>query len=151
MQHITLERTITANAQTCFDAARNIGLHLESTAQTHEIVVSNKKSGLCELGEFITCEGKHFGITQQFTSEITKMEFSYFLEDKMKKGAFKSFRHEHYFEDTHNEVTMTDHLFYEVPLGVLGKIFDGLILRKYLVSLLQKRNEIIKHYCENKK
>ncbi len=150
MHLITLETTITAGIQTCFDAARSIELHLESTAQTKEIVVSNKKTGLCELSEFITWEGKHFGIRQQFTSEITKMEAPYFFEDKMKKGAFKSFRHEHYFEDSNNEVTMTDHLFYEVPLGVFGKIFDGLILRKYLITLLQKRNATIKYYCENK-
>jgi ligand-binding SRPBCC domain-containing protein len=150
MHLITLETNIATDIKTCFDAARSIELHLESTAQTQEKVVSNKKFGLCELGEFITWEGRHFGIRQQFTSEITKMEMPYFFEDKMRKGAFKSFRHEHYFEENTNAVNMTDHLFYEVPLGVFGKIFDGLVLRKYLISLLQKRNKVIQYYCENK-
>jgi ligand-binding SRPBCC domain-containing protein len=151
MHLITLQTIIITDIKTCFDAARSIDLHLESTAQTREVVISHKKHGLCELGEFITWEGKHFGIRQRFTSEITKMESPYFFEDKMQKGAFKSFRHEHFFQENTNQIIMTDHLFYEVPLGVLGKIFDGLILRKYLIDLLQKRNETIKYYCKNKK
>jgi hypothetical protein len=46
---------------------------------------------------------------------------------------------------------MTDKFQYEVPLGVLGKLFDGLILKNYMTKFLKIRNEVLKEIAERKK
>ncbi|SIQ33497.1 hypothetical protein SAMN05421797_1011432 [Maribacter ulvicola] len=69
----------------------------------------------------------------------------------MIKGAFKSFKHEHHFENQPNGTLMTDYFDYQFPLGFLGKIADSLFLKKYMTDLLAKRNFTIKEFAESDK
>ena len=66
-------------------------------------------------------------------------------------GAFKSFRHEHFFKQDGAGTLMIDIFTYVSPLGILGRFADNLFLRKYMIKLLEKRNEIIKYYAEKNK
>ena len=148
MTIINLTTRFSCSLETCFDLARDIDAHQLSTAQTSERAITGRTTGLCELGDTITWEAKHFGITQQLTVEITKFNRPYFFEDRMVKGAFKSMRHEHHFESTGNTTVMTDKFMYEVPFGIFGRIFDSLILKRYLRKFLSERNEVLKHLAE---
>ena len=71
--------------------------------------------------------------------------------DEMVKGAFKSFRHEHYFEATENGTRMTDRFDYEPPFGIIGLLVDFIVLKRYIKNLLIKRNETIKEFAESEK
>src|SRR4051794_23179812 len=71
MTTITIVTTIRATPERCFDASRDLDLHLDSMADTGERAVAGRTSGLIELGEQVTWEGRHFGIRQRFTSAIT--------------------------------------------------------------------------------
>ena len=77
------------------------------------------------------------------------MDFPVYFVDEMLKGSFKSFRHEHSFKFENGQTIMTDDIFYKTPFGIFGKIFDKLILEKYLTSFINKRNQIIKDLAEN--
>jgi ligand-binding SRPBCC domain-containing protein len=99
----------------------------------------------------LTWEATHFGIRQQLTVEITKFNRPYFFEDKMLKGAFKSMQHEHYFEEKDGKTIMIDKLKYEVPYSVAGKIFNAIILKRYMTSFLTTRNQFIKSVTEAKR
>lgn len=77
------------------------------------------------------------------------MEYPYFFEDIMLKGAFKSMRHEHHFKNDNGHTIMDDIFEYEAPLGILGKAFDTLILKNYMTKLLVTRNNVIKEVAEN--
>jgi ligand-binding SRPBCC domain-containing protein len=119
-----------------------------STKDTKEIAVGGRTSGLCEEGDTITWEATHFLIRQRLTVEITKMEKPVFFEDRMVKGAFKSMRHEHHFEQADSHTIMRDVFMYEVPYGIAGWIFDKVILRRYMTRFLRTRNEMIKRMAE---
>ena len=67
----------------------------------------------------------------------------------MVQGAFKSFKHEHHFEETDGITTMMDTFTYTSPLGPLGKLADVLFLEKYMTQLLAKRNAVVKEFAEN--
>ncbi|WP_238388131.1 hypothetical protein [Hymenobacter sediminis] len=58
-------------------------------------------------------------------------------------------RHEHYFKANGTGTVMRDVFAFESPLGVLGKLVDALILRRYLQKFLEARCAVIKQYAES--
>ena len=150
MTVIELATEIESDIVKCFDLARDVDVHIQSTEKTNEKVIAGRASGLCELGDKVTWEAKHFGVRQLLSVEITKFNKPYFFEDKMTKGAFKSMRHEHYFEKREGRTLMTDKFEYQVPFGFIGKLFNKIILKKYMTDFLVKRNQTIKKLAELK-
>ncbi|MDR6560370.1 MULTISPECIES: SRPBCC family protein [unclassified Arcicella] len=149
MPKITLETIIQSDIEICFDLARSIDLHKISTAHTNENAIDGTTTGLINLGETVTWEAKHFGIKQQLTSIITAFSYPNHFRDEQLKGIFKSFVHNHSFEVKDENVIMTDVFIFESPYGILGEIFNKVILTKYLTKLLADRNKIIKEYAES--
>lgn len=67
----------------------------------------------------------------------------------MKAGPFKSIKHDHRFEEKDGITLMRDRFEFESPLGMLGKIFNHLVLNKYLSSLIAHRNQFLKAHAES--
>lgn len=151
MPCIKIETLIKADLQVCFDVARNIDIHQESLKHSGEMAIAGKTSGLIELGQTVTWEAKHFGFVQHLTSKITAFESPYYFVDEMVSGAFKSFCHEHIFEQSFkkNHVLMTDLFYFESPLGYLGKLANKLFLTKYMTKLLKLRSIHLKLVAES--
>lgn len=148
MPIIKTEFYIKAPIQVCFDLARSIDIHMESTAHTHERAIAGVTSGLIGMNQMVTWEAVHFGIKQRLTSKITEFNPPTYFVDEMVNGAFKQFRHEHRFIERENGTLMIDLFDYTSPLGWLGNLADVLFLEKYMKDLLTKRNEHIKLVAE---
>jgi ligand-binding SRPBCC domain-containing protein len=147
----TLKLTTSINApiELCFNLARSVEVHLESTSHTNEKVIRGRTSGLCQPGDTITWRARHFGIFQQLTVEITQMIPFTFFQDKMVKGAFKEFTHDHLFRYENGKTIMDDIFNYSAPLFILGKIAEKSFLDNYMLNLLKKRNSSIKKLAES--
>jgi ligand-binding SRPBCC domain-containing protein len=145
---ITIETLVRASPERCFDASRDLDLHVKSMSGTGERAVGGRTRGLIELGEQVTWEARHFGIRQRFRSEITLFDRPRHFQDTMRKGAFASFAHDHYFELTAQGTLMRDLLVFRSPLGILGTIVDRLVMTSYLRRLLTRRNHAIKAVLE---
>lgn len=76
------------------------------------------------------------------------MERPTYFVDEMVQGAFKTFKHEHLFEEKDGITTMTDKFVYTSPFGPLGKLADALFLKSYMTELLVKRNVVVKEFAE---
>lgn|SRR5690606_8111115 len=150
MTLIELKTEINADVQTCFDLARDVDIHKLSTTKTKEKAIAGRTSGLCDLGDHITWEAVHFGIKQRLSVEIIKMRPPLEFEDRMTKGAFKSMHHKHIFRKLENKTLMLDYFQYEVPFGIIGKIFNKIILKKYMINFLKTRNKILKEIAEQR-
>ena len=148
MPVILLETFISAPVQDCFDAARNLDLHLGSMEHTGEKAVAGKLSGLAESGDAITWEAVHFGVRQRLTVEIGKMNPPYFFEDFMVKGAFAEMHHSHYFDLVPGGTRMRDVFQFRAPFGLLGRMAEGLFLIRYMRNLLLTRNQFLKQTLE---
>ncbi|MBL7697876.1 MAG: SRPBCC family protein [Chitinophagaceae bacterium] len=148
MPNIELQTIIHAPIERCFDLARSIDLHKLSTGGTNEEAIAGVTTGLISGGEEVTWRAKHFGITQTLSSRITAFERPYYFRDEMIKGAFKMIRHDHIFEEKQGYTLMSDKFRFESPGWIFGDIFNTLVLKKYLGSLLKKRNNIIKQVAE---
>lgn len=151
MPKIVLETNINAERKIVFDLSRSIYLHLISTRETNEKAIAGKVSGLMEMNETVTWRAKHLGIYQNLTTKITAFEKPTYFADEMIKGAFKSFKHEHIFENTANGTLMKDIFVYESPLGILGKLADLVFLKSYMTYFLIERNKTIKECAESEK
>ena len=151
MPHIHLTTFINAPAKRVFDLSRSISLHKISTSQTNEKAIAGVTSGLISKGETVTWQAKHLFKIRQFTSKIMEMKSPVFFEDEMTQGDFKNFKHQHHFKETDNGTIMIDMINFESPYSILGKIVNKFYLKKYIETLLIKRNKVIKQYAETEK
>jgi ligand-binding SRPBCC domain-containing protein len=147
-RNLVIDTWIRAPLERCFDAARDIDVHMVSMTNTNEKAIAGRTSGLIELGETVTWRARHFGITQALTSRITAFDRPHYFQDTMERGAFKSFRHDHVFTPDGNGTNMRDLLVFAAPLGVLGLLAEALVLQRYLERLLVGRAAVIKEAAE---
>ncbi|MEX0682006.1 MAG: SRPBCC family protein [Dehalococcoidia bacterium] len=59
--------------------------------------------------------------------------------DVQVRGPYKSFRHEHLFEEREGETMMRDVVQYELPFGILGSIAHRLIVARQLKRIFDYR------------
>jgi len=116
-----------------------------------EQAVAGTISGLINLNETVTWKAKHLMKTRVLQVQITAMEKPFSFTDEMKKGDFKSMKHEHHFKAIENGTLMIDVFKFEAPYGGIGKFFSGVYLSGYLEKLLEQRNNLIKEYAESGK
>jgi ligand-binding SRPBCC domain-containing protein len=148
MPEIEVITRVNAPQARCFYLALSVDLHAVSAQQTQEQVVGGVRSGLLHLGDEVTFRARHFGIWQTLTSKITAYQAPGYFCDEMQRGAFKTMRHEHYFEPEGASTIMRDVFEFTSPLGFLGKIADVLVLSAYLRRFLEQRGAIVKYYAE---
>ncbi len=149
MPTIKTQIEINAPMELAFDLARSIDFHAFSQHRHNEIAVAGITTGLIELNQFVTWRARHFGISQCLTAKISKFDRPFHFRDTMEKGAFKRFDHDHFFENQDGKIIMTDIFNYEAPYSVFGKIFDKLILQRYMTSFFINRNTMIKDALES--
>ncbi|MGI8847734.1 MAG: hypothetical protein ACR2GX_05650 [Candidatus Dormibacteria bacterium] len=72
MPTFTTDTRIEAPIERCFDLARSVDLHTQSS-HVPERAVAGKTSGLLELGDEVTWEARHFWKLQRLTSRIVEL------------------------------------------------------------------------------
>jgi ligand-binding SRPBCC domain-containing protein len=149
MPAIVLTTLIHAPPELCFDLSRSIDLHVFSTRQTGERAVGAVTRGLLGLGEEVTWSARHLGLRQTLTSRITLFDRPHHFRDSMVRGAFRRFDHDHFFAARGDDTEMRDVFEFESPLGLLGRLADALVLKRYLRRFLGRRNEDIKRVAES--
>lgn len=143
---------IQAPIERCFDLARSVEVHLAGNIHYGEAAVATAgvTSGLIGLHERVTWRAKHFAFWHELTSEITALEPPRHFQDVMVRGIFRSMKHDHFFETVSpGETKMTDLFEFAAPLGVLGRVAEFVVLRRYMQTLLRERNEAIRQIAES--
>ncbi|TAL43092.1 MAG: cell division protein [Chitinophagaceae bacterium] len=151
MPVIHLTTFIPAPVEIVFDLSRSVSLHKISMQHTDERAVSGITSGLINKDDTVTWKGKHLFKTRFFTSRITEMQLYEKFTDKMIRGDFKSFEHEHHFKSADNGTIVIDIISFESPYGWLGQLVNKFYLTSYLEKMVIHRNEVIKQYAGSEK
>lgn len=149
---ITLHTSTTIHApiERCFDLSRSIEVHLLGNTHFGEQATAGVSTGLIGPGEQVTWRAKHFGVRQHLTSAITAFEPPTYFQDTMSRGAFRSMQHDHFFIALGPELTeMRDEFRFSAPLGPLGWLAERLVLRRYMLALLDERNAVIQQVAES--
>lgn len=148
MTTIQITTNYFASIEKVFDINRDIDIHQQSASKTKEVAIAGITSGLINKNETVTWRGKHFGFYITHQSIISEMIFPTYFVDEQRKGHFKSFKHQHFFEKKENYVAVTDIVTYETPYGILGKWFDYYLLKKHLTNFILHRNQVLKKLAE---
>ena len=147
------ERTVIgAPIERCFDLARSVEVHLAGNVHCGEqaVAAGGVTTGLIGLGQPVTWRAKHLGVWQELTSEITAMDRPMYFQDTMIQGALRTMKHDHFFRASSPERTeMVDVFVFEAPLGVLGRVAEFALLRRYMRALLRERNVVIREIAES--
>lgn len=141
---------INAPIEVCFDLARNVEIHIQTTAKTKERVVGGVLQGLLEEGDMVTFEATHFGIKQRLTAKVSSMDKPHRFEDIMVKGVFHSFVHSHQFFEESGGTKMIDRFQYKSPWGPIGIVADKLFLERYMKAFIVSRAKSLKKIAESK-
>ena len=150
MTVIRLRTAIRAPIARCFDAARDIDLHVRSTAGTNEeaVAAGGVTGGLLGPGEWVTWRARHFGVTQSMTMRMAEFERPRRFVDEMVQGPFRRIRHVHEFTHQDEMTIMDDHFEYLTPLGPLGALADLLVLKQHMRGLLESRARLLRSAAE---
>jgi ligand-binding SRPBCC domain-containing protein len=142
-----------------FDLARSIEVHVLGNNHFGEQAVATASStgvvsGLIGAGQSVTWRARHFFIRQELTSAITAFDPPHYFQDTMRRGAFRSMQHDHYFRELPSPdgsplTEMRDDFRFSAPLGPLGWLAERLILRRYMLNLLNERNAVIRRVAES--
>lgn len=140
---------INAPIERCFDLARSIDFHIVSTAHTGERAIAGRTTGLITGDDKVTFSARHLGVRWSLSSEIVEFDPPFKFTDRMLKGPFKSMMHEHIFEENDGNTLMTDRMEMKSPLGIIGRLFDSLILEEYMRKFLKRRCDAVKKCLES--
>lgn len=141
---------IHAPIERCFDLSRSIEVHLLGNTHFGEQATAGVSSGLIGMGQQVTWRARHFGVRQHLTSAITAFRPPTYFQDTMQRGAFRSMQHDHYFTALATDRTeMRDEFRFSAPLGPLGWLAERLVLRRYMLALLNERNAVVKQVAES--
>jgi ligand-binding SRPBCC domain-containing protein len=150
VQIVIVETYVETSIEKCFDAARDINLHTRTVWRyTREKAIDGVKQGLINLGESVTFKATHFGIRQMLTSKIVEYNRPYIFIDEMQKGAFKRMKHTHEFKEQGEGTVMKDILEFQSPFGIVGILFDSIILKYYMNKFVKDRNNKLKFLLES--
>lgn len=151
MPTIHLTTFIAAPVDRVFDLSRNIDLHRESMSKHKEEAVAGVRFGLIEKDETVTWKARHLFKTRLMRTKITEMVKPRVFIDEQAEGDFKTLKHEHHFKPCDNGTIMIDIMHFEAPYGSVGKWFNSLYLTRYMRTLIENRNKIIKEFAETEK
>lgn len=126
------------SAQALFDLSLDIDAHIASMSESSERAVAGVTTGRIGLGETVTWRARHFGIWWTMTSQITALDRPTHFTDQQVRGPFKTFIHEHRFEQLPTGARMIDAITVASP--VFGSLAERLVLVPYLRRLIAKRN-----------
>ena len=59
--------------------------------------------------------------------------------DIQRKGPYRLWEHKHYFQPIDGGVEMTDIVSYQVPMGVLGRMVNGILVKRKLKQIFEYR------------
>ena len=148
MPILELETFVAAPAERCFDLALSVDAHLEAAAATGERVVGGLRSGVMGLGDEVTWRARHLGRVREMSVRITAHDRPRHFRDEMQRGAFRYFRHDHHFEAVEGGTRVSDHLDFQAPFGLLGRLAECLVLERHLRRFLEGRNRALKAMAE---
>lgn len=148
MTIIRLETLIAASPERCFDLSLSVDLHRHSVAHTHERPIAGVTTGIMRLGDTVTWEAVHLGFKQHLTTKITAYERPQYFIDEMIQGIFQELKHHHAFIPQPSGTLMIDTFTFRAPFGILGRVAEALILKRYMRRLLLTRNRYLKHAAE---
>ena len=153
MTTLRVTTRIAAPPAACFDLARSVDAHLASAGRTAERAVSGPggrsvTSGLLSLGDEVTFEARHLGLTRRLTARVTAYDRPAHFRDEQVAGPFAALAHDHQFAPDGDGTVMIDVLRFAAPYGPLGRLAERLVIGSHLRRFLVERGAALRSMAE---
>lgn len=103
-----------------------------------------------EVGTRVILKAKLGPMWQTIVAEHVAYEPGRMFADRMVEGPFRKWLHKHVVTPRGpDSCVLTDDIEYELPLGVLGRIFGGWFARRNLERLFEYRHRVTRQACED--
>ncbi|MFF4601881.1 SRPBCC family protein [Streptomyces sp. NPDC001339] len=141
MQHFEVVTAVAAPPDQVFAVCLDVESHTRSMSDSSERAVDGKTRGELALGDTVTFQARHLGLTWRLKARITSYDRPRSFVDEQESGPFKLWRHAHHFEpDGAGGTIMRDVVDFASPLGPVGRLVDRLLLSRYMPHLIRVRN-----------
>jgi ligand-binding SRPBCC domain-containing protein len=139
--HFEIVTAVAAPPDRVFEACLDVEAHTRSMADSSERAVGGRTRGGLSLGDTVTFQARHFGLTWRLTARITAYDPPQCFVDEQDTGPFKRWHHSHHFEpDGTGGTVMRDVIDFASPFGFLGRVADRTVLSWYMPRLIRTRN-----------
>lgn len=78
-----------------------------------------------------------------WVTEITHVREPTLFVDEQRFGPYRFWHHEHHFREVEGGVEMVDLVHYAVPLGAIGRVFAGPLVRRRLAEIFAFRRRFL--------
>jgi len=103
-----------------------------------------------KVGTRVILKVKVGPLWQTIVAEHVAYEPGKMFADEMVEGPFSTWLHKHIVTPRGDgESVLTDDITYELPFGVLGRVFGGAFARKNLERLFEYRHRVTREACED--
>ena len=136
---------INAPIDRCFLLSTSIDLVRETIGLRP---VSGKTSGLIRHGDQLIWRGWKFGLPAMHETLITAYDRPTFFQDTMGRGRFRSFQHDHHFQEVGGQTLLWDVVRFSLPFAAPGRLVGKAILVPHVLRLMAARFELIKRLAE---
>lgn len=90
-------------------------------------------------GTEIDYELKIWGIPVNWTSKISRWNPPNEFRDEMMRGPYKTWEHTHTFKRRESDTLIVDDVYYELPLGLPGRLAAGFVVKWDVASIFRHR------------
>ncbi|MGA7156497.1 MAG: hypothetical protein WBY53_06610 [Acidobacteriaceae bacterium] len=111
--------------------------------------VAGRTTGFVVGGDTVRWEGMQLGFRNFHQSLISGYDAPHFFQDRMMEGRFRSFEHNHSFEQTTQGVILRDEVRFTMPFGPLGWVVGRLVMVPHIRKLLHRRFHLLKQIAES--
>ena len=91
------------------------------------------------------------GIKMTWVTEITHIKEKSYFVDEQRIGPYRMWHHEHILEEIEQGVLMKDIISYVFPMGFLGRMANGIIIKKQLNAIFLHRFQAVERIFEQYK
>lgn len=113
--------------------------------------VAGRTKGLVQKNDIIRWQGWQLGLRHQHVSHISAYDRPFFFQDRMLKGRFRYFEHDHRFSEAADGTLLQDELRFSLPLGVLGSLVARYIMVPHIRGLMRRRFRKLKGIAETER
>ncbi len=139
---------VAAPVERVFDLSRSIEVHRHSMQKHKEQAVGGLFTGLLGKGEEVTWKAHHLFKTRILKTKITEFDRPVRFVDEQVSGDFSMMKHQHFFKPCDNGTIMIDIFQFETPYKLIGTIVNRIYLTRYMKTLLDEKNKVIKEMAE---
>lgn len=141
---------VRAPATRCFDLARSVDLHADSSPEIAARAVDGRLHGLSGPGDTTRWSARFFGLRFRLTARIEDFSRPDHFADRLTHGLLHRFEHVYRCQALPGDTCLlSDELTVAAPFGPPGRLLEAVYLTARMRHLVRRRLECIKAVAED--